>query len=765
TPSAQTPTPEAPQVEARVEQPERFLTLGSMDPNSPYRMVATLTNSGAAVVCVEMNEPRLVSMSDDAKFKGGYIGFLNVDSERHFSPEETFLSGDYEGSDRSGGCVVHILAPGTPAEKAGLRIGDKILKIDEEEVLSPQDLRAKISRRRPGKESTLSVEREGKILTLPITLAREPVQVIRPENGDQDSFLTTFSSFGSQKLHEPSREMGDMIGKTDDERLREYLGMELNGFDLRTANWEIESQSVDSVVFLLKIPHFGLEVRKTYTLAAAQKKDRDDPTAKAYHLTLRISVRNVGSLDRSFALQQDGPAGLLTEGHWFCSKVSRSMFGFQGVRDIIVGYADSSTPEYTTCSSVAQGLWGLYTQTEKRPIRYIGVDAQYFSAILIPADNADGVDSVNGADNPDSSKGKLQIKEATALRLGNVPETWEILTNTSCRLRSNETMLSPGESASQEFTIFVGPKRPALLSSYELDNVVYYGWFSSIAVLLTWILHVFYGIVGNYGIAILLLTVLVRLLMFPLSRKQVKGMLIMQKLQPEMKKITEKYEDPMERQRAQMELFRKHNYNPMSGCWVMLIQLPIFIALYRALLVDVELRQAPLFSDAIRFCSNLAAPDMLFSWKGYVWDFISSGHGFFGLGPYFNLLPVLTIIIFIAQQKLFMPPPVDDQQKMQQSIMKYMMIFMGFMFFKVPSGLCLYFIISSLWGLAERQLMPKAENFELEPGVIEGRFSSNTTPSAPPKETFGQKIARLAGRETSPPESPQARNKRRKNKK
>ena len=81
----------------------------------------------------------------------------------------------------------------------------------------------------------------------------------------------------------------------------------------------------------------------------------------------------------------------------------------------------------------------------------------------------------------------------------------------------------------------------------------------------------------------------------------------------------------------------------------------------------------------------------------------NDGVGIFALGPYFNLLPILTIVLFIVQQKMFMPPAADEQAAMQQKIMKYMMIFMGLMFFKVASGLCIYFIASSLWGVGERR--------------------------------------------------------------
>jgi YidC/Oxa1 family membrane protein insertase len=125
------------------------------------------------------------------------------------------------------------------------------------------------------------------------------------------------------------------------------------------------------------------------------------------------------------------------------------------------------------------------------------------------------------------------------------------------------------------------------------------------------------------------------------------------------------------------------------------------------------------------------------------WDGFLPAYFVGWLGPYFNLLPVLTIVLFIAQQKMFMPPATDEQTRMQQRMMQYMMVFIGVMFFKVPSGLCIYFIASSLWGLAERKLMPKASGSTAEPAGISqwtARFSakpggngSRTSPQRPKK--------------------------------
>ena len=179
--------------------------------------------------------------------------------------------------------------------------------------------------------------------------------------------------------------------------------------------------------------------------------------------------------------------------------------------------------------------------------------------------------------------------------------------NTDVTFRTDSTVIeiAGGESYSQSFRLYNGPKTPEILEEYELEECVYYGWFGGIAVPLTHLLHFFYGIFGNYGIAIILLTVLVRACMLPLGRKQVLNAQRMQELAPEIKKINDKYKDDMEkRAKAQRELYQKHNFNPLAGCLPMFLQIPIFIGLYRGLSVDIELRQAPLI-PGIQWCSNL----------------------------------------------------------------------------------------------------------------------------------------------------------------
>jgi YidC/Oxa1 family membrane protein insertase len=247
--------------------------------------------------------------------------------------------------------------------------------------------------------------------------------------------------------------------------------------------------------------------------------------------------------------------------------------------------------------------------------------------------------------------------------------------------------------------------------------------------LMHWILGWIHFFVPSYGLCIILLTVLVRGLMFPLSRKQALMGIKMQELGPEMKKLAEKYhDDPQQRQMAQMELFRKHGVNPVGGCWVMLLQMPILMGLYYALQESSLFRLGSFWPMWI---TNLAAPDMLFPWSDRIyWISRPEDYGsFLYLGPYFNLLPILAVALMIVQQKMYTPPPADEQQAAQQSMMKYMMIFFGLMFYKMASGLCVYFIASSVWGFAERRLLPKRK--EAVPGP-DGLATAASVPATVP---------------------------------
>lgn len=694
--------PVEPVVQVEEEQEDYFtqyVTLGSVDPESPYRMLVTLTNRGAALVRAELNSARYPNLED----RSGYLG--HVIAEFSVAAKE---------------CLVQVVGTGTPAEKAGMKPGDLITAVNGDKVTNPRSLTLALVMTKPGQTIPVEVQRDGKPLTLQVTLGRRPMEVIRPEGDDPLSFLVTLHQIDDMMIDDLDPEKYTEIRKDKNETIvprDPLINAELDGVSLREANWELVSNTENEAVFRRKSR--GIELTKTYRLADTSLEGAADADYPAYHLELIVSMRNMGDETHEVAYQLDGPNGLPTEGAWFANKVGPG-WGMYGLRDVLVSL-DEKTPTVVRCVDISKDDWGAVLKPEDRLLTFIGVDAQYFSSVMIPQ----------------KKPTERWFSRSHPIRVGEASKKIAKLTNTSCRVVSLPITLEPGDERTHAFDVFTGPKRPPLLRQYALEDTVCYGWFWWVAKPMQWVLHLLQGIVYNYGLAIILLTVIVRSCMFPVSRKQALGAQKMQELQPEIKAISEKYKkDPEALRRAQMELFRKHNYHPLSGCLPVFFQLPIFIGLYRALMVDVELRGASLLGHGVRWCSNLAAPDMLFYWgsfwDGLGWEWFNTGYGMFALGPYFNILPLVTIALFIIQQKMFMPPPTDDQAKMQQNMMTFMMLFMGLLFFKVASGLCLYFIASSIWGVAEKQLLPKKKD-----GAGTSAVAEASTPA--PRRTSSQR--------------------------
>ena len=658
-----------PLAEKKQEHPLRYLSLGSADPNDPYRMLVTLCSRGATVSRVELNSPRYQSLmgpNGTLKDRSGYLGRVVVDE-----------------SVRGKGCPVQVVGKGTPAAKAGIKPGDLILSLGGKRVTGLATLREALRPTRPGDEVPVVILRDGAEKEFNVTLANRPMDVIRPEGEDPQSFLLTLNRLDGADLS-PKKDAADLQQSEDN------TFAELPGIDMYGANWEVASLDEKKVVFRYVLPDKGLEVLKTYEVVQVPADAMEDPAFRGYHLKFDIVVRNIGAAPREVAYRLNGPNGLPIEGWWYANKVGRCWSA--GLRDFVASF-DEETPIMVGCGTIAKGKHD--PPIEDRSITFIGVDAQYFSSVLIPKKK-----------NPTD----IWFYQSEPVLVGPVEEDLEKKANTSCRLVSMTATLPPGKSSGHQFDIFVGPKNTEILAGYDLDELVYYGWFSWAAKPMVKTLHFFYYFTWNYALAIILLTVLVRSCMYPLSRKQVASAAKMQELQPEIKKLQEKYKKDLEaRSKAQQELFRKHNYNPLMGCLPLFIQLPIFIALYRSLMVDIELRQQPLITSSLGWCTNLAAPDMLFNWSSFMPDFVTSGIGMFGLGPYFNLLPIITIVLFMWQQKVMMPPAMDEQQAMQQKMMKYMMLFFAILFFKVAAGLCLYFIATSIWSVAERKLLPRSD--------------------------------------------------------
>ena len=240
-------------------------------------------------------------------------------------------------------------------------------------------------------------------------------------------------------------------------------------------------------------------------------------------------------------------------------------------------------------------------------------------------------------------------------------------------------IVAKGASEAQfKFQIYVGPKDFNALSQVpRLHELIDYGFFSVFAYPLLRLLQFFYRFVHNYGIAIILLTILVRLIFYPLSAKGARSMKSMQKLQPQIQALKAKYKDDMQRfNQEQMALFKAHKVNPLGGCFPMLVQIPVFIALYSVLANSIELFHAPFFA----WVQDLSAKDPLY------------------------IFPVLMGVSMFIQQRM---TPMAGMDPVQQKMMYFMPVIFTFMMINLPSGLTAYIFLSTVLGIVQQWVINK----------------------------------------------------------
>jgi YidC/Oxa1 family membrane protein insertase len=243
--------------------------------------------------------------------------------------------------------------------------------------------------------------------------------------------------------------------------------------------------------------------------------------------------------------------------------------------------------------------------------------------------------------------------------------------------------IAEGES---KFAVFMGPKAPDILAraGFGFDRALDFGWFWFVAIPLLQGMKWLHTVTGNYGVAIILLTTLVKVATIPLTRTTFRNMREMQRIQPQIQKLRERFkDDQVALQKETMELYRRHHVNPLSGCLPMVLQLPIFVGLYNALQHAIELRHAP-FAFWI---NDLSAPDRLMVG---------------GLG-----IPVLTILMGVSMfvQQWFTPQQGDPTQ---QRMMMIMPLIFTFMFINFPAGLVLYWLVNNVLTIGQQYWMMRS---------------------------------------------------------
>lgn len=272
-------------------------------------------------------------------------------------------------------------------------------------------------------------------------------------------------------------------------------------------------------------------------------------------------------------------------------------------------------------------------------------------------------------------------------------------------LRATLPTLQPGQTWQGNINVYVGPKEYARLKDVGggLEKAIYFGGFPLpqsygglpmewLAVPIMSLIHIFHTYTGNYGIAIILLTLITKVLFFPLTVKSMTSMKAMQTLQPQINALRSKYKsDPQRLQRETMELYRANKVNPLGGCLPMVVQIPIFYALYVALSVSVEMQNAPFI------CFGRMPTWMPFLGGQDLWICDLAAHD-----PTY-ILPVLMGVSMFVQQK--MQPVMGDPR--QAKMMLFMPVLFTFMFLNLPSGLVLYWTLSNVFQIAQQKYMER----------------------------------------------------------
>lgn len=273
------------------------------------------------------------------------------------------------------------------------------------------------------------------------------------------------------------------------------------------------------------------------------------------------------------------------------------------------------------------------------------------------------------------------------------------------KIESAEFTVGPNASATHNFTLYAGPSDYDKIASLKMgvENSLYLGFTGSIGKILFVVLKFFHGLVKNWGLAIIALTVFINILLFPLTFKGIKAMKQMQALQPKIEALRKANKDNKQKTNKEtMELYKKYKINPMGSCLPMLLQMPVFFALYQVLMKSHELMGAHFL-----WIKDLSQPDRLVIFKGSIPL----------LGNDLNILPLLMAVAMFFQQKLSAPPQgsSNDQMAQQQKMMGVMMpVLFGFLFYKLPSGLVMYWLTNTVLTVAEQELFLKKEMFHVE---------------------------------------------------
>ena len=428
-----------------------------------------------------------------------------------------------------------------------------------------------------------------------------------------------------------------------------------NLFPTNMTNWKIVSKTNDSIT---------LSWTNSENVKFLRRLSFDDK----YMLTVHDKVVNNSNIDVEFF-----PYARIVKSENMNAPISSSHTGF-------VGYLNNTLEEYKYAK-----IDSMKSKEFNSKNGWLGFGSDYFMTVLVPNQN-----------DKNFTARVLELDTPT------IPSTDKKSLYKQFQTDYVKDLVSVAPTKDVEIIsrIYLGAKEASVISKYEekysipkFDLVIDYGYFYILSKPFTQILKWFYNLTGNFGVAIILFTILIRALLFPIAQKSFKSMEKMKKMQPEMKRIQAMYANnkPMMNMQLAM-LYKKSGINPLSGCLPMLIQIPVFFALYKSLIISIEMRQAPF----IWWIKDLSQPDP------------TSIFNLFGLLPFtpyswlpqLGVLPLLMGLTMYIQQKL---QPMVSTDETQAKIMKYLPFIFILMFAGLPSGLLLYWTVNNILSILQQK--------------------------------------------------------------
>jgi YidC/Oxa1 family membrane protein insertase len=371
-----------------------------------------------------------------------------------------------------------------------------------------------------------------------------------------------------------------------------------------------------------------------------------------------------------------------TLGYYVLHEGMIGVLGDQGLQEIT--YDKLAKEELVPGANTRRKVWDKVTGG------FLGITDKYWAAAVIPDQNRPYQGSFTERD-----QGPTKVYQSNML--------------------GEAVTVAPGASTESTQRLFAGAKEVRVVDTYKdalgiknFDLLIDWGWFYFITKPLFRVLDFFYHLFGNFGVAILLVTVILKALFFPLANRSYASMAKMKAVQPEMVAIRERYaDDKMKQQQALMELYKKEKINPVAGCWPVLIQIPVFFALYKVLFVTIEMRHAPFFG----WIRDLAAPDP------------TSVFNLFGLLPYnpgavpaigpFLMLGAWPLIMGVTMwlQMKMNPEPADPVQK---QVFSWMPVIFTFMLGSFPAGLVIYWAWNNTLSVTQQYFIMKKNGVKVE---------------------------------------------------